>query len=186
MATSYTLIAIAVIIAAFLLSRSGRSSSSELRTPTAISPKTQKSAKKSGEAVRGDDLPVWPFEPMLFMTNSEVRFFARLQEAMPEHFIFAQVQLSRLIQSTDLDDAAFWFNRICRMSADYVLVDRNAQTIIAVIELDDWTHDKPERQRADQKKTKAIESAGLPLIRFDGRRMPDSKQLRQEILRQLG
>lgn len=120
------------------------------------------------------------------MTNSEVRFFALLQEAMPEHFIFAQVQLSRLIQCTDSQDAAFWFNRICRMSADYVLVDRDAQTVIAVIELDDWTHDKPERRRADQKKTKAIESAGLPLIRFDGRRMPNATQLRHEIIRQLG
>jgi len=63
---------------------------------------------------------------------------------------------------------------------------RDAQTVIAVIELDDWTHDKPERKRADQKKTKAIESAGLPLIRFDGRRMPSATQIRHEIIRQLG
>lgn len=173
MATTYTIIALAAIIAAFLLSTRRQPSPAE---PTL----------KSAPAVRGDELAVWPFAPMSFMTNSEVRFFARLQEAVPEHFIFAQVQLSRLIESTDKNDKGFWFNRICRMSADYVLVDRDAQTILAVIELDDWTHDKPERQRADQKKTKAIESAGLPLIRFDGRRMPDSKQLRQEILRQLG
>lgn len=170
MATTYTLIALAAIIAAFLLS--GR------RQP-------RQTADQAPRAVRGDDLAVWPFEPMLFMTNSEVRFFALLQEAMPEHFIFAQVQLSRLIQATDPQDSAFWFNRICRMSADYVLVDRDAQTVIAVIELDDWTHDKPERKRADQKKTKAIESAGLPLIRFDGRRMPNATQLRHEIVRQL-
>lgn len=171
MATTYTLIAIAAIIAAFLLS--GR------RQP-------RQTAEQAPRTVRGDDLAVWPFEQMPFMTDSEVRFFALLQEAMPEHFIFAQVQLSRLIQATDPQDAAFWFNRICRMSADYVLVDRDAQTVIAVIELDDWTHDKPERKRADQKKTKAIESAGLPLIRFDGRRMPSATQLRHEIIRQLG
>ena len=172
MATTYTLIAIAAIIAAFLLS--GR----RQPRPTATQDQTPR-------AVRGDELAVWPFEQMPFMTNSEVRFFALLQDAMPEHFIFAQVQLSRLIQATDPQDSAFWFNRICRMSADYVLVDRDAQTVIAVIELDDWTHDKPERKRADQKKTKAIESAGLPLIRFDGRRMPSATQLRHEILRQL-
>lgn len=168
MATTYTIIALAAIIAAFLLST-----------------RRQPSPAEPAPAVHGDELAVWPFAPMSFMTNSEVRFFARLQEAVPEHFIFAQVQLSRLIESTDKNDKGFWFNRICRMSADYVLVDRDAQTILAVIELDDWTHDKPERQRADQKKTKAIESAGLPLIRFDGRRMPNATQLRQEILRQL-
>lgn len=171
LATTYTLIAIAAIIAAIVLSSRRQPRQSESQPP---------------RAVRGDDLAVWPFAPMPFMTDSEVRFFALLQEAMPEHFIFAQVQLSRLIQATDPQDAAFWFNRICRMSADYVLVDRDAQTVIAVIELDDWTHDKPERKRADQKKTKAIESAGLPLIRFDGRRMPSATQLRHEIIRQLG
>lgn len=177
MATTYTVIALAVIIAAFLLSsrRKPQRPSDDVSEPPVISP----------PYVRGDELTVWPFVPMLFMTNSEVRFFAILQEAIPEHFIFAQVQLSRLIVSTDKADKGFWFNRICRMSADYVLVHRDAQTILAVIELDDWTHDKPERQRADQKKTKAIESAGLPLIRFDGRRMPNATQLRQEILRQL-
>jgi len=170
LATTYTLIAIAAVIAAILLS----------------SRRQPRQGTKPAQPVRGDDLAVWPFAPMPFMTDSEVRFFALLQEAMPEHFIFAQVQLSRLIQSTDAQDAAFWFNRICRMSADYVLVDRDAQTVIAVIELDDWTHDKPERKRADQKKTKAIESAGLPLIRFDGRRMPSATQIRHEIIRQLG
>ena len=170
LATTYTLIAIAAIIAAILLS----------------SRRQPRQDTKHAQPVRGDDLAVWPFEPMPFMTDSEVRFFALLQEAMPEHFIFAQVQLSRLVQATDPQDAAFWFNRICRMSADYVLVDRDAQTVIAVIELDDWTHDKPERKRADQKKTKAIESAGLPLIRFDGRRMPSATQIRHEIIRQLG
>ena len=103
MATTYTLIAIAAIIAAFLLS--GR------RQP-------RQTAEQAPRTVRGDDLAVWPFEQMPFMTDSEVRFFALLQEAMPEHFIFAQVQLSRLIQASDPQDAAFWFNRICRMSAD--------------------------------------------------------------------
>ena len=97
--------------------------------------------------VRGDELEVWPFAPMPFMTDSEVRFFARLQEALPEHFIFAQVQLSRLVQCTDQADQKFWFNRISRMSADYVVVHRDAQRILAVIELDDWTHDRPDRRR---------------------------------------
>jgi very-short-patch-repair endonuclease len=134
-------------------------------------------------AVRGDELEVWPFEPMPFMTNSEVRFFARLQEALPEHFIFAQVQLSRLVQATDQADQKFWFNRICRMSADYVVVHRDAQRILAVIELDDWTHDRPDRRRADAKKDKAIQSAGLPMVRFDGRNMPEVMHLRRELLK---
>lgn len=132
--------------------------------------------------VRGDDLAVWPFAPMPFMTASEVRFFSRLQDALPEYLIFAQVQLSRLIECTDSEDQKFWFNRINRMSADYVIVQTDAQQVLLVIELDDWTHDSAERRRADAKKDKALKSAGLPVLRVDGRKMPDAKQLRRVVL----
>lgn len=164
LATTYTLIAIMAVVAAMIVI--GRHAK-----PT-----------QAPKPVRGDDLDVWPFAPMAFMTDSEVRFFARLQEALPEYFIFAQVQLSRLIECTDAEDAKFWFNRINRMSADYVIVHRDAKQVMAVIELDDWTHDRPDRRRADQKKNKAIESAGLPMIRFDGRKMPEVAQLRRQII----
>ena len=77
--------------------------------------------------VRGDELAVWPFEPMPIMTPTEVIFFNRLQQAVPELIIFGQVQLSRIIMPNDDDDTdqGFWFNRICRMSVDYVLVDQD-------------------------------------------------------------
>lgn len=164
LATTYTLIALLAIAALFVLS--GRQRPEKPQDP---------------KPVRGDDLAVWPFAPMPFMTDSEVRFFARLQEAMPNCLIFAQVQLSRLVSCTDEQDQKFWFNRINRMSADYVLVHPNAQQVLAVIELDDWTHDRPERRRADAKKDKAIRSAGLAMIRFDGRKMPDVNQIREQI-----
>lgn len=169
LATTYILIAALAVLAAIVFA--GRSR-----------PVDQEPASTP---VRGDELEVWPFAPMPFMTDSEVRFFARLQEALPEHFIFAQVQLSRLIQATDQADQKFWFNRICRMSADYVVVHRDAQRILAVIELDDWTHERPDRRRADAKKDKAIQSAGLPMLRFDGRKMPEVMQLRREVLKSM-
>ena len=134
--------------------------------------------------VRGDDLPIWPFEPMPIMTDSEVIFFKKLQQAIPECHIFSQVQLSRIIEPSEEagSDRQFWFNRICRQSVDYVLVAADAQTTLLAIELDDWTHESKARQKADAKKDKALASAGIPILRFHAERLPSIEILRHEIL----
>lgn len=139
--------------------------------------------EKQLPAVRGDELAVFPFSPMPIMTPTEVIFFKKLQQAMPEYLIFGQVQLSRIIApDEDETDKSFWLNRISRMSVDYVIVDADYQTTLLAIELDDWTHDNKHRQKADEKKDKALSSAGIAVLRFDSEQMPNVTQLRQEIL----
>lgn len=137
--------------------------------------------------VKGDELPIWPFEPMPLMTDSEVIFFAKLKEALPEFLIFSQVQLSRIIAPSDEagDDKNFWFNRICRQSVDYVLVSKDAQTVLLAIELDDWTHGSATRQKQDFKKDKALASAGIAMMRFRAESMPSSEVIRYEIFKAL-
>lgn len=137
--------------------------------------------------VRGDELPIWPFEPMPIMTDSEVIFFNKLQEALPEYYIFSQVQLSRIIEPSEEagNDRSFWFNRICRQSVDYVLVARDAQTTLLAIELDDWTHESKQRQKQDAKKDKALASAGIPIIRFHAERLPSVEMLRHDVMQVL-
>ena len=147
-----------------------------------LSRRTKKSSQDT--PVRGDDLPIWPFEPMPIMTDSEVIFFKKLQHAIPECHIFSQVQLSRIIEPSEEagSDRQFWFNRICRQSVDYVLVAADAQTTLLAIELDDWTHESKARQKADAKKDKALASAGIPILRFHAERLPSVEILRHEIL----
>lgn len=134
--------------------------------------------------VRGDELATWPFAPMPIMTDTEVIFFHKLQNALPEYYIFVQVQLSRIIASNadEASERSFWFNRICRQSIDYVIVDTDAQTTLVAIELDDWTHNSPARQKADNKKDKALTSAGIAIVRFHAERMPSADLLRSELL----
>lgn len=143
------------------------------------------------KAVKGDDLAIWPFEPMPIMTDSEVLFFKKLQLALPEYLIFSQVQLSRIIEPSDEAgrDRQFWFNRVCRQSVDFVLIDKDCQTVLAAIELDDWTHESQARQKQDAKKDKALASAGIPIIRFHAEKMPGIEMVRMdviEVLRQFG
>lgn len=137
------------------------------------------------KAVRGDELAIWPFQPMPIMTDTEVLFFQKLQKAIPEYHIFSQVQLSRIIEPSEEagSDRSFWFNRICRQSVDYVVVDGDAQTTVLAIELDDWTHNSNSRQKADDKKDKALASAGIPILRFHAERMPSVEILRHEVMK---
>lgn len=133
--------------------------------------------------VRGDELAVFPFSPMPVMTRSEVVFFKKLQQALPEYLIFGQVQLSRLITpNEDEADKSFWLNRINRMSVDYVVIAPDCRTTLVAIELDDWSHDSRRRQQADAKKDKALSSAGIAIMRFHGEQMPSVEELRHEIL----
>ena len=148
----------------------------------------KQAAEPEPPPVRGDELAIWPFAPMPIMTNTEVIFFNKLKNALPEYHIFVQVQLSRIIEanSSETSERSFWFNRICRMSVDYVLVDQDKQTVLLAIELDDWTHNTRRRQQQDEKKDKALLSAGISILRIDGEAMPDAAHLRRKILAVLG
>jgi len=167
LATTYILIAILTLFFILLLSSTRRHQVVEIKP------------------VRGDDLDVWPFMPRVFMTNAEVRFFQQLKQATPEYLIFSQVALSRLIECTDEEDEKFWFNRINRMSVDYVLVDQDGQNVLVAIELDDWSHDDHVRARADLKKDKALISAGIPMVRFHGEDVMSAEEIRIELLHAL-
>ena len=140
--------------------------------------------RPKSKKIKGDDMPVWPFEPMPLMTDSEVLFYKKLKMALPEFHLFGQVQLSRMIEPTEdvADERQFWFNRVCRQSVDYVLIDEDLQTVLAAIELDDWTHESKARQKQDAKKDKALASAGIPIIRFHAEKMPSAQMIRQEVL----
>ncbi len=140
--------------------------------------------RPKSKKIKGDDMPVWPFELMPLMTDSEVLFYKKLKMALPEFHLFGQVQLSRMIEPTEdvADERQFWFNRVCRQSVDYVLVDEDLQTVLAAIELDDWTHESKARQKQDAKKDKALASAGIPIIRFHAEKMPSVQMIRQEVL----
>jgi hypothetical protein len=63
------------------------------------------------------------------------------------------------------------------LSADFV-VCRQDGAIVAVIELDDSSHSRAYRKQADAKKDKALASAGLRIIRWQARSLPDGAAIR--------
>ncbi|MGH8460596.1 MAG: DUF2726 domain-containing protein [Stenotrophobium sp.] len=114
----------------------------------------------------------WPFYAKKPLSNPEQVLYFRLCQALPEHIVLAQVALSRILGVKKGNNFGEWFNRINRMSADFVLCSKDS-TIVAVIELDDASHEKADRQAADAKKDKALSSAGIRIVRWQAKSIPD-------------
>jgi very-short-patch-repair endonuclease len=120
---------------------------------------------------------VWPFYAKSPLSKPEQVLYFRILQAMPEHIVLAQVQLSCLLGVKKGHNYRAWLNRINRMSADFVVCNKDS-SIVAVIELDDATHQRQDRIIADTKKDRALTAAGIRVIRWQANSMPDVAAIR--------
>lgn len=120
-----------------------------------------------------------PYTPRPIMTLTELQVYDKLLQALPDYMVFAQVQVSRVVQSPD-EDNLYWFNFINRLSYDFV-VCRTDGTPLAAIEIDDDTHEMQERQEADTRKDLATRAAHIEILRWDVREIPTVRQISKAI-----
>ena len=121
----------------------------------------------------------WPFYTKKPLSTPEQVLYFRLKKALPEYEVLAQVQLSRFLGVKKGNNYQSWLNRINRMSADFVICSRDF-SIVAVIELDDSSHQRQDRQIADHKKDKALASAEINIVRWNVKSMPDLTTIKLE------
>jgi very-short-patch-repair endonuclease len=122
----------------------------------------------------------WPFYAKRLLTPPEQVLYHRLVKSLPNHFVLAQVQVSRVLGVKKGFRFHEWNNRINRMSYDFVICDKSA-TVIAAIELDDKSHEGERRIDSDAKKSKATTDAGLQLIRWHVKSLPDELTIQREL-----
>lgn len=120
---------------------------------------------------------VWPFYAKKPLTQPEQILYHRLVAALPECIVLSQVQLSRVLGVKKGFNFNQWNNRINRMSLDFVVCLKDS-TIVAAVELDDKTHEKALRIKADAKKEKALSAAGIALVRWNVGALPDVEAIR--------
>src|SRR5262249_48137607 len=125
----------------------------------------------------------WPFFAKKPLTTPEQVLYFRLLQALPQHNVLAQVQLSRFagVSVKKGDDFKSWLNRISQLSADFVICAKDA-TVVAVVELDDSSHQSEKRREAGARKTHAVEAAGLRLVRWSVSALPDDDAIRSALL----
>lgn len=120
-----------------------------------------------------------PYTSRPIMTQTELQVYDKLLQALPDYMIFAQVQVSRIIESPE-EDNLYWFNFINRLSYDFVIC-RTDGTPLAAIEIDDDTHELAERQEADTRKDLATQAANIEILRWDIREIPPVRSITRTI-----
>lgn len=114
----------------------------------------------------------WPFYAKRPLSQPEQVLYYRLLKALPEHIVLAQVQVSRVLGVKKGFNFHEWNNRINRLSYDFVVCSKDS-SVLAAVELDDKSHESHARSQTDQKKNKATAAAGVRLIRWHVKSLPD-------------
>jgi len=129
-----------------------------------------RSAPPSGE---------WPLVGRPVLTKREREWHQAMLRACPGHHVFVQVALSQLIAlEPDVARPTVLRNHFQQLVADFVIC-RADYDVVAVIEVDDSSHDRPSRRDSDARKQKAIESAGFRFARIPARCRPSESAVRQ-------
>lgn len=131
----------------------------------------------SGAPAAGEHWPVKQKRTLL--TNSEKQMFDRLQDALYEHIVLPQVALSQIIECEGGNFGTTW-NKISRKVCDYVVCNKDF-SVVAVVELDAWSHKYEKQQQKDADKDSAVTSAGLKMVRFDARNIPRGPEIRERL-----
>lgn len=108
------------------------------------------------------------------VTENEKRFLPVIQEALSRlskfhegtsYNVFPQVALSSFICK---DDSTKWRSELFR-SVDFLITDQNYEPLL-VIEINDRSHDNPERIQRDTNLKSICKEARVPVVFLDGRK----------------
>lgn len=123
-----------------------------------------------------------------FMTRTEHEFYNVLVQAVGnDYYIFPQVHLATLLDHKVKGQS--WqgaLSHIDRKSVDFVLCDKNYISPKLVIELDDKTHERPDRIERDGEVEQILKEAGLPLLRIENHGSFNPMELTGKIRASLG
>ena len=120
----------------------------------------------------------WPLSARSLLSERENEFYHHLLALYPNHQIFVQVALSQLINvDRNHPECDSIRARYKQLVADFVLCGRDLR-VIAVIELDDRSHERADQQDADARKNKALADAGIRLVRIRAGTLPSEDALR--------
>jgi hypothetical protein len=111
------------------------------------------------------------------MTGNEREFCARMRRALGVRYeVVPQVAMGALIDvALPRTHPQFWstLERFSRKVVDFVVCERGSMRVIAVVELDDRTHD-PER---DRQRDALMLEAGIRTLRWDSRAKPSETEI---------
>ncbi|MEM9942103.1 MAG: DUF2726 domain-containing protein [Planctomycetota bacterium] len=117
------------------------------------------------------------------VTKPELRFYKSLLKAVQDDWeIFAMVRIADLLKvRAGHPQRRKWLNKILAKHIDFVLCDPTSLKPICCIELDDRSHERPDRIERDIFVNRAFESAGIPLLRIATQKQYRAREIRELI-----
>lgn len=106
------------------------------------------------------------------LTQFEEKMYFALTAALPECTVLAQVSFQALLDTPDLSSR----NRFNRKTADFVICSKQL-TPVAVIELDDASHNKKKARDADR--DAMLRNVGYQTLRY--KQIPTTEQIKADM-----
>ena len=123
------------------------------------------------------------FRAKALLTANELEFLSRLERAVPELRFHAQVAMGALLEpvAKGNDRSAYMSARgsFSQKIVDYVAQNRESGDVVAIIELDDRTHDSAK----DAKRDAMLLEAGYSVVRWHSKTKPDTEAIRSRLVR---
>jgi hypothetical protein len=126
-------------------------------------------------AWRQSDAP-WPLCAKRPMASPEQVLYQRLVMALPGHIILSRVPVSGVVGAKRGFDAGLWNRRMRHLQYDFVVCAKDA-SVLAAIELHDSPRSDSLQTSADLTKARAAASAGVRLVRWQAKALPDPAQI---------
>lgn len=116
------------------------------------------------------------------MTANELEFLERLESAAPELRFHSQVAMGAIVEpNTSRRENGREYMRlrgkVAQKVVDFVAQDRKNGKIVALIELDDKTH----QSEKDAARDAITAAAGYKTLRWNSRKKPDANEIRSSL-----
>ncbi|SEB12079.1 DUF2726 domain-containing protein [Marinobacterium iners] len=119
------------------------------------------------------------------LTPAELKFMKVLQEVVGDrYYILSKVRVADVfkVKKQRFGEAEYkWFNKIKAKHFDYVLCCPDSFRPLAVVELDDSSHNRPDRVKRDKLLNNICKDSGLIIIRQIYKKEYNIKELKEKI-----
>ncbi|MDX9973313.1 MAG: DUF2726 domain-containing protein [FCB group bacterium] len=126
-----------------------------------------------------------PYERADLFSLAERSFLGVLEQALAGQYrVMGKVRLGDVIgvrPGRERGERQGAKNRIMSKHVDFVVCDPATLSVQFVVELDDKSHNRPERQERDGFVDGALEAAGIRIVRFSTKRGYSIQAIRDEI-----
>lgn len=125
------------------------------------------------------------YYPKPLMTPTEFKFYKHLVNSCPEFNFHSQVCMGALLDPKYKHGTRLFWNArsfIGSKIIDFVVQNKETGEIVALIELDDRSHDSEDARAKDKRRDSYTASAGFKTFRWRVESFPDVMELRRDLL----